>query len=280
MKRIYSLLLCAAATLISHGVNAAAENDYPQRIIALSPHSVELLYAIGAGDKIVATTSHSDYPAQAKNIEVIGDHRGITLEKLIALNPDLVVTWGSGNKINQIEQIKKLGFRVIDSDPQSFAQIAQTLRQLGEVTGHAQQAERIALKFEKDLAVIIKDYQYKSKVKVFYQMWSKPMMTISKDSWVNQFIDQCGGENVFANAATAYPTVSIENVLLSKAEVILVPKSSTARNHELFDWQHWTLLPAVKNKHIYYPDAKIIHRPTPRVLSPLLAVCRFIDKAR
>ncbi len=280
MKRTFSLLLCTAAILISHGVSAANENDYPQRIIALSPHSVELLYAIGAGDKIVATTSYSDYPAQAKNIEVIGDHRGITLEKLIALKPDLVVTWGSGNKINQIEQIKKLGFRVLDSDPQSLAQIAQTLRQLGEVTGHAPQAERIALQFEKDLAVIIKDYQHKSKVKVFYQMWSKPMMTISKDSWVNQFIEQCGGENVFANAATAYPTVSIENVLLSKAEVILVPKSKTARNHELFDWQHWTLLPAVKNKHIYYPDAKIIHRPTPRVLGPMLAVCRFIDKAR
>lgn len=254
--------------------------ERPQRIIALSPHAVELLFSIGAGEQIVATISHADYPEQAKSIEVIGDYRGVTLEKLIALKPDLVVTWSGGNKINQIEQIKKLGYKVIDSDPQSLQDIASNLRLLGEATGHLAKAEIIASQFEQELAKIATKYHSLKKVKTFYQLWSKPLMTISNKSWINQFIELCGGVNVFADAQTAYPTISVENVLLSGAQVILIPDDAQTRSHELFDWKRWQVLPAVQNKQVYHPNAKVLHRPTPRVLAPMREVCQQIDAAR
>ena len=253
---------------------------YPQRIIALSPHSVELLYAIGAGEKIVGVITHSDYPDAAKKIEEIGDHRGITMEKLISLKPDLVVTWSSNNKINQVEQIKKLGFNVVNSDPQTLNAIASDLRLLGEVTGHLEQAEKVAKKFELELATLTQKYQDRKPVKTFYQLWSKPLMTISKNSWINQFITRCGGINVFHDATSPYPKISTENILLSKAEIILIPDDTQTRSHELFNWNQWDVLPAVKNKQIYYPNAKILHRPTPRVLGPMKEVCEFIENAR
>jgi len=265
--------------LITSVLNVAAATKQ-QRIIALSPHAVELLYSIGAGERIVATISHADYPEQAKSIEVIGDYRGITLEKLIALKPDLVVTWSGGNKLNQVEKIKQLGYNVIDSNPTSLAGIATSLRELGQATGKIEQAETVAANFEQALTRIIKQYQDKPKVKTFYQLWSKPLMTISKGSWINQFIEHCGGDNVFSDADAAYPKISVENVLLTDAQVILIPDDAQTGSHELFDWNKWQLLPAVKNNQIYHPNAKVLHRPTPRVLGPMAQICQDIDKAR
>ena len=273
-------LLIGTLSLFIVTANAAAKDDFPKRIIALSPHAVEMLYAIGAGEHIVATITHADYPEQAKAIEVIGDYRGITLEKLISLKPDLVVTWPSGNKFNQIEQIKKLGFNVVASDPTTLDEIASDIRHLGKVTGYDKQAAQVADHFEQELAAITTQYQARKPIKVFYQLWSKPLMTISKDSWINQFITRCGGINVFSDADSPYPKVSTENVLLTGAQVILVPEDKETRGHELYNWQQWQLLPAVKNKQIYHPDAKVLHRPTPRVLTPMKQVCEFIDKAR
>ncbi len=270
------------SSLLTNTIEQASEKttEYPQRIIALSPHSVELLYAIGAGEKIVGVITHSDYPDAAKKIEEIGDHRGITIEKLISLKPDLIVTWSSNNKINQVEQIKKLGFNVVNSDPQTLNAIASDLRLLGKVTGHQKQAETVAKKFELELEILTQKYQDRKPVKTFYQLWSKPLMTISKNSWINQFITRCGGINVFHDATSPYPKISTENILLSKAEIILIPDDTQTRSHELFNWNQWDVLPAVKNKQIYYPNAKILHRPTPRVLGPMKEVCEFIENAR
>jgi len=268
------------AGLLTSVASSANEQPYPQRIIALSPHAVELLYSIGAGDRIIATISHADYPEEAKAIEVIGDYRGISLEKLIELKPDLVITWSGGNKLNQIERLKELGFNVVDSNPQSLLEIADDLIKLGQLTGQQQQAQQLAATFKQSLATITNTYQHRGKIRTFYQLWSKPLMTISKGSWINQFIERCGGTNVFASAESAYPKISVENVLLTDAQVILIPDDAQTKGHELFDWPRWSLLPAVKNKHIYYPNATILHRPTVRVLEPMKQMCMQIDKAR
>ncbi|MDP2559708.1 cobalamin-binding protein [Psychrobium sp. 1_MG-2023] len=272
--------LTLASCILLTSITAVADQTAPKRIIALSPHSVELLYSLGVGDRIVGTISHADYPEQAKSIEVIGDYKGITLEKVIALKPDLIVTWSGGNKINQIEQIKQLGFTVVDSNPQSLTEIASNIRHLGNATGQVEQANKIAAGFERELAEITAKYQKKAPIKTFYQLWSKPLMTISEQSWISQYISRCGGINVFADTKTAYPKVSVENVLLSGAEVILVPRDKQTRDHELFNWEQWQLLPAVKNNHIYYPNATILHRPTPRVIEPMREVCEQINRAR
>jgi len=156
INTIARCLVIATVLLSTQVLAQKSATDYPKRIIALSPHAVELLYAIGAGDNIVATISHADYPEAAKNIEIIGDYRGITIEKLISLKPDLVITWPSGNKMNQVQQIEKLGFNVIASDPITLDDIASDLRALGKLTGHSEQAEIVAKKFEQELALLTK----------------------------------------------------------------------------------------------------------------------------
>ncbi|MEM5506925.1 cobalamin-binding protein [Shewanella frigidimarina] len=247
-------------------------------MIALSPHGVEMLFAIGAGDSIVATTDYADFPAAAKNIPSIGGYYGIQIERVIELNPDLIVVWQSGNKIEDINQLRDLGFTIVNSDPKRLADVATDIELLGKLTGHSGKAKQVADDYRQQLADITLQNQTKPAVKVFYQLWSTPLMTVSKGSWIQNLIEVCHGENVFYNAASEYPQISIENVLLTGAEVIL--QSQDEGNILGINWSDWPELPAVKNQHIYQFDADLLHRATPRAIQGVNAVCGALDKVR
>ncbi|WP_133407817.1 cobalamin-binding protein [Parashewanella tropica] len=249
-----------------------------ERIIALSPHAVELLFAIGAGDSIVATVEHADFPEQAKQIPSIGGYHGIQLERVLELNPDLIVVWGKGNKPKDIQRLKQLGFKLYDSSPSTLVGIETDLLKLGKLTGHQQQAKAVVTKFQQQLRSIRTSNANKPRVKVFYQLWSKPLMTVAKNSWIQQLISVCNGDNVFYSASSDYPQVSIENVLLAKPEVIL--QSQDEGNIQGIDWSKWPSIPAVKHHQIYQLDADLLHRPTPRAIDGIKLVCRTLDKAR
>jgi vitamin B12 transport system substrate-binding protein len=249
-----------------------------KRIIALSPHGVEMLFAIGAGESILATTDYADYPAAAKDIPRIGGYYGIQIERVIELNPDLIIVWQSGNKQGDINQLRDLGFTLFNSDPKNLADVATDLETLGKLTGNEVQAQQVATDYRQQLAQIRLKNQAKSAVKVFYQLWSTPLMTVAKGSWIQHLIEVCHGENVFYDAASEYPQISIENVLLTGAEVIL--QSQDEGNVLGINWADWPELPAVKNHHIYQFDADLLHRATPRAIQGVNAVCGALDKVR
>nr|WP_283104477.1 cobalamin-binding protein [Shewanella inventionis] len=244
----------------------------------MSPQSVEMLFAIGAGDSIVATTDYADYPEQAKKIPSIGGSYGVQIERVIELNPDLVVVWQSGNKMEDIKQLQGLGFNIVNSDPKTLADVASDLELLGKLTGHSIKAKQVADDYRQQLADIKQQNQAKPVVKVFYQLWSTPLMTVAKGSWIQNLIDVCHGENVFYDAASEYPQISIENVLLTGAEVIL--QSQDEGNVLGINWADWPELPAVKKQHIYQFDADLLHRATPRAILGVNAVCEALDKVR
>ncbi|WP_084632434.1 cobalamin-binding protein [Shewanella waksmanii] len=268
--------LCCAALLISSGAVQASKPA--EKIIALSPHAVEMLYAIGVGDKIVATTDHADYPADANNIPRIGGYHGIQIERVLELNPDLVVVWGSGNKAEEIARIKSLGFQVFDSDPKSLEAVADELLAMGELTGAQTQAKAVADEYRQNLLSLRQDNASKPAVDVFYQLWSTPLMTVAKNSWIQQIIAVCNGNNVFVDSDSDYPQVSIESVLLKQPQVIL--QSQDEGNILGVNWQQWQDIPAVKNGHIYQLNADILHRAAPRAIQGVEVLCEALDKAR
>lgn len=249
-----------------------------KRIIALSPHAVEMLYAIGAGDTIVAATDYADYPEAAKNIPRIGGYYGIQMERVMELNPDLIVVWDSGNKAEDINQLRTLGFNLYGSDPKTLEGVAKELEELGQLTGHVEEASKAAAAYRAELIRLRVENAKKSEPKVFYQLWSTPLMTVSKNSWIQQIISVCHGQNVFYDAASDYPQVSLENVLLTLPEVIL--QSEEEGNVKGVDWRQWPEIPAVKNQHIYQLNADLLHRATPRALLGVQALCDALDKAR
>ncbi|MFB2661153.1 cobalamin-binding protein [Shewanella mangrovisoli] len=272
MRRFIALGLSLALLPI------AAMAEPAKRIIALSPHAVEMLYAIGAGESIVAATDYADYPEAAKKIPSIGGYYGIQIERILELNPDLIVVWDTGNKAEDINQLKNLGFKLYSSSPKTLEDVAKEIEELGELTGHTEQASRVAADYRSELLRLRSENAAKSEPKVFYQLWSTPLMTVAKNSWIQQIIGVCHGKNVFYDAASDYPQVSLENVLLTLPEVIL--QSEEEGNVKGIDWSQWAEIPAVKNQHIYQLNADLLHRATPRALLGVKAVCDALDKAR
>ncbi|AVV85623.1 cobalamin-binding protein [Shewanella putrefaciens] len=249
-----------------------------KRIIALSPHAVEMLYAIGAGDTIVAATDYADYPEAAKKIPRIGGYYGIQMERVLELNPDLIVVWDSGNKAEDINQLRTLGFNLYGSDPKTLEGVAKELEELGQLTGHVEEASKAAAAYRAELIRLRVENAKKSEPKVFYQLWSTPLMTVSKNSWIQEIMSVCHGQNVFYDADSDYPQVSLENVLLTLPDVIL--QSEEEGNVKGVDWRQWPEIPAVKKQHIYQLNADLLHRATPRALFGVQALCDALDKAR
>ncbi len=270
-----ALQLCVIIFIL---VSSSVFAEPAKRIIALSPHAVEQLFAIGAGGSIVAAVDHADFPNAAKKIPSIGGFHGIQIERVLELKPDLIVVWGKGNKPDDIKRLQQLGFKLYDSSPETLDGIAGDLLKLGKLTGHQLQAEKVAKQYRQKLAVIRQQNINKSKIKVFYQLWSSPLMTVAKNSWIQQLISACNGDNVFYSASSDYPQISIENVLLTEPQVIL--QSKDEGNIQGVSWEKWPTIPAVKQNNIYQLNADLLHRPTPRALAGVKAVCDALNKAR
>lgn len=249
------------------------------RIISLSPHATEILFAAGASDQIIATVSFSDYPAAAKNIPRIGNYKKIDLESIIALKPELIIGWKGGGSLPQIEAMQKLGYRIYFSEPETFDEVASNLRNLGKLLGTSTVAEAAADNFLAELAQLKRQFQNKTPVSVFYQVWNQPLMTINKDHLITTVIEFCGGRNIFADLPARAPRVSIEAVIEKDPQAIVIGMSET-RNEWLTEWQRWATLSAVKHQQLYPIEADLIVRQTPRILQGAQLMCQHLDKAR
>mgnify|MGYP005988608753 FL=1 len=266
---------------VSGSALAEQDNDSKKlRIIALAPHIVENLFAIGAGDNIVGTVDYADYPSEAQSIERIGGYYGISLEKVLALKPDLVIAWKSGNQSEDLAQIERLGIKVYLSNPTTIAGVADELLTFGEFTGNIEQSQQAANAFTQKLNGIVKSQQDKKNITGFYQLWAEPMMTVSKNTWISQLIETCHVSNVFAQSVTDYPQISIENVIVTKPQVIIIPDEKSKTPQPVVNWQKWPEVPAVKNDQFISVNADLLHRFTPRMLDGLADMCDKIDASR
>jgi len=250
------------------------------RIIALSPHIVEMLYSIDAGDQIIATTEFSDYPLAAKKIPRIGNYLRLQIERIVELKPDYIIAWQGGSPNDDLARLKKLGFNIIYSGPKNFTDIARDLQIFGKISGHQQTADKLALAFLKRLENIKTKYQHKPLISAFYELWSTPLTTIAKGSWPQQHLDICRATNVFYDTASAYPIVGIEQVINKNIQVIIVPLSSNQTDKQGYNWQKWPVINAVKNKQFIYPNSDKMHRMTLRALDELENLCEKIDEVR
>ena len=262
-----------------NAVQAKIEITKP-KIIALAPHIVEMLFDIGAGEQIIATTEYADYPLAAQKIPRIGSSMRIQLERVIELQPDVIIAWESGRPSDDLARLKQLGFKIVYSQPDSFAEVAQELRLFGKLSGHSEQAEQVANKFLIDLAEIKKQYGQKKPLTGFYEVWSRPLTTIAQDSWPQQFLEICSINNPFELAETSYPQVNIEQVLQHSIDIIIQPLSKKQQGGDEFNWKQWSILPAVKQQQYIILDADIVHRMTTRSLEALNDLCQQAEKSR
>lgn len=247
------------------------------RIVSLSPHITELVFAAGAGDKLVGTVEFSDFPEAAKSIERIGNHSSIDLERISTLKPDLIIAWDSGNPKAAIEKLKQLGYPLFLSEPRTLKDIVTTMHRFSKLADTEAIASKAIDDFEKRYAQIKEQYQSNDTVTVFYEIWYQPMMTISGGHIINEVIETCGGSNVFARLSALAPTISIESILAANPQVII---GGSNLGDKLFVWQRWPRLDASRYKNLFHVEWDHINRHSPRILDAVVEVCDALNVAR
>ncbi|MBI5461565.1 MAG: cobalamin-binding protein [Gammaproteobacteria bacterium] len=243
----------------------------PQRIVSLTPHITELLYAVGAGDRIVAVGDYSDYPRAALRLPRIGNAERIDHERVLQAQPDLIIAWGSGTPAREIESLRHLGIPMYLSEPRRLNDIGAQLRVFGAIAGTTAQAERAARAYEQRLAALRTRYAGNPRRTLFYQLAQQPLLTVNREHLINDVLTLCGGVNPFADVPTLTPRVDIEAVLATRPEAVvfaLYPGESVAAVQAF--WQGHGL-PA-STRYIGVPG-DYIHRATPRVLEGVERIC-------
>ncbi len=287
MWRLWGLMLMLFSVVVRAGVTVVDDTGATitlaqpaQRIVSLAPHTTELLFAVGAGKQIVGAVDYSDYPEAAKLIPRVGGYSGFDLERVVMLKPDLVVAWRSGNTNAAVEKLQQLGLKVYLSEPRALDDVATNLERLGTLAGHATAGRQAAADYRNELKQLQQRYAGATKVRLFYQIWNSPLMTINGQHLIGRVIDLCGGQNIFASLPTLAPQVDLEAVLLANPEAIIASGMGYDRPEWLDEWQRWPELAAVKSGTIFVIHPDIINRHSPRILKGAAQMCDQLQAVR
>ena len=246
----------------------------PQRIVSLTPHITEMLFAIGAGKQVIATDQASDYPDEVKKLPKVANYQSLNSESLLAVKPDLVVAWGSTQALMQ-QQIQALGIPMLLLKSQHLDDLPVELRLLGDKTGHREQANQLAAQIETKFATYRQQSQQRPKIKAFYQLWYPPLTTVANGSFIQEIMTMCGAENPFADSKAPYPQLGEEAVLAANPQMIF----ATQHGSDLQHWLKWPQLAAVKNKQLYLLNADWLHRLSPRIVLGIEQMCSKVEMA-
>jgi len=266
-----ALLLLTLVALAGHAAT-------PQRIVSLAPHLTELAFTAGAGERIVATVEYSDHPDAARRIPRIGDAFRVDLERLVALRPDAVLVWESGNPAPTIERIRELHLPVVAFQTQRLEHVATALREIGRLAGTSEIAERAASDYERRIQELRDQYRDRAPVRVFIEVDDQPLYTVNGKQIISEIVELCGGRNVFADLNEFAPAIGIEAVIAANPQAIIstddtVPDAAA-------EWQRWRHIEAVRIGNVYTLRSDDIARATTRLTVAAESVCRTLDTAR
>ena len=282
----------AISATSTHAADQNQRNSTPQRIITVAPHLSEIIEAAGGAERLVSVSAYSNYPASVKKLPITSDARSIDLERMKQLQPDLIIYWRSGTPETQIESIKKTfankssgdrdQVKVISVEPKKLLDIAQDIETVGKALGTEKMAQKNAQLLRTEIKKLKDQYQnsQKRKVRVFYQVWAQPLMTLNQDHLIADIINICGGEQLFAKEKLLVPTVSKEAVVKANPEIIFTAVDSPDFKT---DWLMWSSIPqlaATQKKAFVDIDGDMISRPSPRIMQGAQKICQAIDRVR
>jgi iron complex transport system substrate-binding protein len=248
------------------------------RIVTLSPHLAELVFAVGSGGQVVGVSAYTDFPVEAAALPLIGDAFNLDQEQLALLEPDLLLAWDTGTPAHVVDELRARGYNVEVITTTTLADVSAALRKIGTLTNNRRKADEVAAGFSNALADIADNSRGAAPITVFYQVDARPLYTINGGHFVSQLIDLCGGTNIFADLDGLAPLVSVEAVLERDPEVML---ASTDAGDDAFDeWDRWPDLAANRYGNRFLMPANDIGRPTPRLLDGARAVCEALDESR
>ena len=258
--------------------NKETIEEEPMKIVSLAPHNTEILFALGLGDKVVGVTSNCDYPEEASTKEIVGDYTP-NLEKIIELEPDLVLVYGPGNE-EENKVLREAGIKVLGFMPETIDQVIADIKTVGKVTGSGSEAEEVTRAMESKRDEIVAKVKGQEKVMVFYEIWHEPLMAAGKGSFMDELITLSGGQNIAEDAEGAYPEYDLEQLIERNPEVYLTSADMPEKTIEAIkDRPGYEEIEAIKNDRVYIfedDEANIVSRPGPRIVEALEIIAKSI----
>lgn len=250
----------------------------PQRIISLAPSSTEILFALKLDEEIIGVTDFCDYPKEAQKKEKVGGFSNPNIEKIISLNPDLVILYKSFPKeiFNQLTQVlPKTNFIVLD--PKNFEDVLNNILLLGKITGKEREAQYIYSNMLRRLKTIERKLiPIKTKLKVLFLLWNDPFISCSPKTFVGDLLKKLKVENIVEKEEPEYPVLSIEYILQKNPDIIIIGEMSGISMESIIKKPEFSNISAVKNKKVFYINDDLVFRPGPRLIDGLEALYKII----
>lgn len=257
---------------------AAPVSANAERIVSLAPNLTELIYTVGAGEQLVGVSAWSDYPREVLKLPVVGDAFTVDQEQLALAKPDLLLVWESGTPAHVVDELRGIGYNVVSIRTRELDDVAAALLQIGELTGHVEEAVEAAALYRDELQSLRDQYQSLPSIRVFYQVAARPLYTINNEHYISELISVCGGDNIFKDLSELAPTVDVEAVVDRDPEVMLA--STDAGDDAFVEWERWPGMAANRSGNLFLLPADEIGRATTRVMIAGNAMCLALQQAR
>jgi iron complex transport system substrate-binding protein len=274
------------ATLVDDTGYVLNLTSYPKRIVSLAPGCTQILFAVGAGNNVVGVTDYDNYPynfsawEQAGNMTSIGNYYNPAVEPIVSLKPDLVIA--SEGSFDAANQLRNLGYNVLTINPKDLNGILADIVTVGRATGNEAQAASLASSLSHRIAAVVNAVaNATTKPKVYHEIWSAPTMSAGQGTFINNLISLAGGQNIFENATTAYPTISSEEVITQNPDVIIFPSqmgvpSFWGNYSAVASRPGWNTISAVQNNRLYTINGDMIDEPGPRQVDALELIAQML----
>ncbi|MCY1537551.1 Vitamin B12-binding protein [compost metagenome] len=246
-----------------------------ERVVSLAPSLSEIVVELDAADLLVGVLDGGERPAALAHLPSVGRYGQLELESLLKLQPDLVLLWPDSISSAQRQQLERFGIPLLVTEPRNLAHLAEQFAEIAKRLGRAEQGQRLRLRFSKRLAELGARYRRERPLRVFYQIWDKPLYTIGGQQIISDALRVCGAENVFADLALPAPQVSVEAVLQRDPEVVLAGTSA-----QLDAWRIWPRLSAVAQEQLWQVPDKGLERPSFQMLAATERLCELLSNAQ
>lgn len=249
-----------------------------QRIISLAPNITEILFTLGLEARVIGVTQHCNYPAGALSKTRVGSYIDLNIERILSLKPDLVIATADGNEKGSVERLVGFGIPVLVTNPKNLNEVYETIETIGRKVQQTHRAEGMVRVLKIRAERIVQACSPLSHPRVFLQINENPLITVGQDTFHNHLIQLAGGINISGQESIKYPKYSLEQVLRSRPEVILITsmERGVAAERKKERWQRWDQLPAVRQGRIHILDSDLLDRPSPRLIDGLEALARAI----
>lgn len=261
--------------------NKETLEEEPMKIVSLAPHNTEILFALGLGDKVVGVTSYCDYPEEATTKDIIGGFKEFNLEKIIELEPDLVLAYGSGDE-EENKVLREAGIKVLGFMPETIDEVIEDMKTIGKITGSGTEAEKITLTMANKRDEILDKLKGQEKIKVFYEIWHEPLQAAGKGSFMGELLVLSGAENIAVDEdeGQAYPIFDLEQLVERDPEVYITSADIPEKTIESIKARPgYEEITAIKSDRVYMfegNEANILSRPGPRIVEALEIIAKTI----